>query len=243
MAINGLIQGLHDFQSQYFSCNHELFERLSHGQNPETLFITCSDSRIDPFLITQSRPGDLFVMRNIGNIIPAYNGAAHYSEAAAIEYAVHALGVKDIIVCGHSQCGAIKGLLQLGSLAEQMPSVYEWLRYSAEPTRRLVMDNYSDRDPQTLLSIAIEQNVLTQVENLETYPVIRSKLHAGRLQLHAWMYEIESGGVYAYDASEGNFKPLDQRAYPVPDPLINTPAAQRVHSPASASTLAPALVS
>jgi carbonic anhydrase len=219
MSVTGLIQGLNAFHSDYFTTNRELFERLSNGQAPEVLFITCSDSRIDPCLITQSQPGDLFVMRNVGNIIPSY-GAASSAEAAGVEYAVAGVGVRDIIICGHSHCGAMKGLLQVGTLSEQMPLVYDWLKRHGEATRRLVLDNYANVEPQRLLKIAIEQNVLTQIENLETYPVIRSKLHSGQLNLHAWMYEIETGQVFAYDAALRQFTLLRQRSFPVPDPLI-----------------------
>ncbi len=219
MSVTGLIQGLNAFHSDYFTTNRELFERLSTGQTPEVLFITCSDSRIDPCLITQSQPGELFVMRNVGNIIPSY-GAANSAEAAGVEYAVAGVGVRDIIVCGHSHCGAMKGLLQIGSLTEQMPLVYDWLKRHGEATRRLVLDNYASVEPERLLKIAIEQNVLTQIENLETYPVIRSRLHSGQLNLHAWIYEIETGMVFAYNAGLRQFTLLEQRSFPVPDPLI-----------------------
>ncbi len=221
MSLTGLIQGLNAFHDNYFTDNRELFERLSNGQSPDVLFITCSDSRIDPCLITQAQPGELFVMRNVGNIIPSY-GATGGAEAAGIEYAVQALGIKDIIVCGHSHCGAMRGLLQIGSLAEQMPLVYDWLKRHGEATRRLVMDNYASLEPEKMLKIAIEQNVLTQIENLETYPSIRSKLHSGQLSLHAWMYEIETGTVFAYNAAQRQFTLLEKRSFPVPDPLITT---------------------
>jgi carbonic anhydrase len=216
--MTGLIRGLNQFQDSYFSTHRSLFEQLSQGQAPEVLFITCSDSRIDPCLITQAKPGELFVVRNVGNVIPTY-GSGGNGEGAAIEYAVHALGIKDIIVCGHSHCGAMRGLLQIGSLAEEMPLVYDWLRRHAEATRRLVLENYPNCDSEKLLKIAIEQNVLTQVENLETYPVIRSRLHAGKLNMHAWMYEIESGAVFAYNAQSGKFTPMEKSPFPVPDPL------------------------
>jgi len=219
MALTGIIKGLNNFQDNYFNDHRELFERLSGGQSPEVLFITCSDSRIDPCLITQAQPGELFVMRNVGNIIPSY-GAASSAESAGIEYAVQGLGIKDIIVCGHSHCGAMRGLLQVGTLAEQMPAVYDWLKRHGEATRRLVLENYAELAPDKMLKIAIEQNVLTQIENLETYPAIRSKLHSRQLNLHAWMYEIESGMVFAYNAALRKFTALEQRSFPVPDPLI-----------------------
>jgi carbonic anhydrase len=221
MSLTGLVKGVNAFHDSYFTDHREMFERLSAGQSPEVLFITCSDSRIDPCLITQAQPGELFVMRNVGNIIPSY-GAASSAESAGIEYAVQGLGIRDIIICGHSHCGAMRGLLQVGSLAEQMPAVYDWLKRHGEATRRLVLDNYVGLDPEDLLKVAIEQNVLTQVENLETYPAIRSKLHSQQLSLHAWMYEIETGMVFAYDAEQRKFALMEKRAYPVPDPLILT---------------------
>ncbi|NJL36778.1 MAG: carbonic anhydrase [Leptolyngbyaceae cyanobacterium SM1_4_3] len=192
-----LIKGLRDFQTSYFSQHQELFEQLAHGQKPRVLFIACSDSRVDPNLITQAQVGELFVVRNAGNIIPPY-GAANGGEGAAIEYAIHALGIEQIIVCGHSHCGAIKGLLKLHELEEEMPLVCDWLRH-AEATRRLIKENYSDRQGEELLELAIAENVLTQIENLRTYPVVRSKLYQDKLSLHAWIYHIETGEVFAYD--------------------------------------------
>jgi carbonic anhydrase len=192
-----LISGLRDFRNSYVSTNTELFEQLSQGQTPSVLFITCSDSRLAPFLMTNSDLGDLFVIRNAGNIVPPF-GAANGGEGAAIEYAIHALGIEQIIVCGHSQCGAMKGLLQLGKLEEQMPLVYDWLRH-ADATRRLVADNYADYTGKELLEITVAENVLTQIENLKTYPVVRSKMFQGKLKIYAWVYYIETGEVMAYD--------------------------------------------
>lgn len=198
-----LIEGLYEFQAGYFSSHKDLFEQLSQGQHPRILFITCSDSRIDPNLITQAQVGELFVLRNAGNIIPPF-GAANGGEGAAIEYAIEALGIEQIIVCGHSHCGAMKGLLKIDSLAEKMPLVYDWLKH-AEATRRLVKDNYSYLEGEELLEITIAQNVLNQLENLHTYPVIRSKVHQGKLSLHGWIYEIETGTVLAYDSVAHDF--------------------------------------
>ncbi|MEB3178181.1 MAG: carbonic anhydrase [Nostocaceae cyanobacterium] len=192
-----LIKGLREFKSSYFASHQELFEQLSHGQKPRVLFITCSDSRMDPNLITQTEPGELFVIRNAGNIIPPY-GAANGGEGAAVEYAIQALNIEQIIVCGHSHCGAMKGLLKLESLREDMPLVYDWLKH-AEATRRLVKDNYGTYCGEELLEVAIAENVLTQIENLKTYPIIHSRIYQGRLKIYGWVYHIESGEVLAYD--------------------------------------------
>ncbi len=199
-----LIKGVHQFQTKYFDTHREMFEQLSLGQHPRILFITCCDSRIDPNLITQTQPGELFIIRNIGNIIPPY-GATTGGEGAAIEYAIQELGIKDIIVCGHSHCGAVKGLLQLGNLAEEMPLVYDWLKY-AEATRRIIKENYQGYEGEELLNAAIEENVLNQIENLRSYPVIHSKLYSGKLKLHAWIYKIETGGVFVYSTERCNIQ-------------------------------------
>jgi len=204
-AMKRLIQGLHEFQTNYFSTHRELFELLSQGQHPRILFITCSDSRIDPNLITQTEPGEMFIIRNAGNIIPPY-GATNGGEGAAVEYAVHALGIEEIIVCGHSHCGAMKGLLQLGKLEEEMPAVYEWLKH-AEATRRTIKEHYQNYEGEALLNAATEENVLTQLENLRTYPVIHSRLKKGEIQIHGWVYEIETGEVVEYNPALGQFVP------------------------------------
>lgn len=193
-----LLKGVHQFQTNYFKTHQEMFEQLSLGQHPRILFITCSDSRIDPNLITQTEPGELFIIRNVGNIIPPY-GAGSHGEGAAIEYAIEVLGVKHIIVCGHSHCGAIKGLLELSNLAEQMPLVYDWLKY-AEATRRIIREHYKAYEGEDLLNAAIEENVLTQLENLRTYPSVHSKLFSCELGLYAWVYKIETGGISVYSA-------------------------------------------
>jgi carbonic anhydrase len=213
-----LIQGIHQFQQDGFGQLQTLFEELVHGQNPETLFITCSDSRIDPNLLTRSGPGDLFILRNAGNIVPPH-GAVKGGEAATIEFAVAALGVKDIIICGHSHCGAMKGLLEPDNVKE-LPAVAEWLSH-AEATRRIMRENYSNLEGKALLTATIEENVLVQLENLRTLPSVGVRMKRGELRLHGWVYKIETGEVFAFDVQSGQFVPIAE--YKVPD----GPAAQR----------------
>lgn len=198
-----LISGIREFQSSYVPSRKTLMEKLSKGQHPRVLFIACSDSRVDPAIITQSEIGDLFVIRNAGNIIPPYE-ATNGGEGATIEYAIEALDIQQVIICGHTKCGAMKGLLQIGDLEETMPLVYNWLRHT-EATRKLVQDNYSHLDKAEMLDALVGENVLTQIENLRTYPVIRSKLYRGDLSIHAWIYNIETGEVLAYDAEQHAF--------------------------------------
>jgi carbonic anhydrase len=205
-----LIQGIHEFREQHFRPLQGLFEQLAKGQNPETLFITCSDSRIDPSLLTRSKPGDLFILRNAGNIVPPH-GAANGGEAATIEFAVAALGVKDIIICGHSHCGAMKGLLQPETVAP-LPAMASWLAH-AETTRRIVHDNYAHLDGDLLVTATVEENVLVQLEHLRTLPAVASRLVRGDLHLHGWVYRIETGDVFAYDLATSQFVPLAQYQY------------------------------
>jgi carbonic anhydrase len=206
-----LINGIHEFRNQHFRPLQGLFEQLARGQSPETLFITCSDSRIDPNLLTRSKPGELFILRNAGNIVPPH-GAANGGEAATIEFAVAALGVKDIIICGHSHCGAMKGLLE-PELVASLPSVASWLSH-AETTKRIVKDNYTHIEGEKLLTATVEENVLVQLENLRTLPSVASRLVKGDLHLHGWVYKIETGDVFAYDPSQGQFVSLTQFEYP-----------------------------
>ncbi|MCC7529494.1 MAG: carbonic anhydrase [Candidatus Melainabacteria bacterium] len=204
-----LISGLHHFQTRVFQTHQELFERLAQGQNPEALFITCSDSRINPNLITQTNPGDLFILRNAGNIIPPH-GAANGGEGATIEFAIAALGVKDIIVCGHSLCGAVKGLLH-PELIEKLPSVISWLSH-AEATRSIINENYGHLEltEEQRLSVAIQENVLVQLENLKTHPAVAARLARGELNLHGWTYKIETGEVFSYDSNTGQFAAIKE---------------------------------
>lgn len=212
-----LIEGIHQFQANDFRPLQGLFEQLAKGQSPETLFITCSDSRIDPNLLTQSKPGDLFILRNAGNIVPSH-GAANGGEAATIEFAVAALGVKDIILCGHSHCGAMKGLLEPEQVAS-LPSVASWLSH-AETTRRIVRDNYLHLEGNALLTATVQENVLVQLENLRTLPSVASRLVRGDLHLHGWVYKIETGEVFAYDLASAQFVPLAEYKYPASEAAI-----------------------
>lgn len=213
--VQQLVAGVHHFNRQVFRQQRELFERLSKGQSPQTLFITCSDSRIDPNLITHTDPGDLFVIRNAGNIVPAYS-AASGGEIASIEFAVAGLAVSDIVICGHSHCGAMKGLLHPEYLAE-MPAVGEWLKH-AEATRRIVKSKYSQLAESERLDVAVEENVLVQIENLQTHPSVAAALAQGQLKLHAWVYDIATGEVFAFDEESGQYQPLGEVRPPAAGP-------------------------
>ena len=200
-----LLSGVHQFHSQVFQRERDFFDKLVAGQSPSALFVTCSDSRVDPNLITQSGPGELFVLRNAGNIVPPY-GASNGGESATIEYAVAALGVRDIVICGHSRCGAINALLH-PETSRSMPLVTNWLNH-AETTRRIVAENYGHATGDDLLEIAVQEHVLVQVENIQTHPSVAVKLQRGELTLHAWVYHLETGEILAYSGDDRCFEPL-----------------------------------
>lgn len=227
-----LVRGIHEFQTAHFNEHQELFTKLSKGQEPEALLITCSDSRIVPDLLTQTQPGELFVIRNAGNIIPPY-GAANGGEGATIEFAVAALNVKHIIVMGHSHCGAMKGLLNPDGLT-QLPLVAGWLKH-AEATRRVVSECYQDVSGEDLLNATIKENVLMQLDNIRTYPAVAARLAKAALTLHGWVYHIESGQILAFDPELSKFAPisLDQIKPAVSQKLTIAPQQKMAHSAAA----------
>jgi carbonic anhydrase len=202
-----IIQGVQKFQRRIFGEKEALFKKLGEGQSPLALMITCSDSRINPNLLTQTEPGELFILRNAGNLVPPCSEVPS-GEAATVEYALHHLHVRDVIVCGHSRCGAIQGLLSPAAL-DAMPQVKRWLEFA-----RPVLDRLPQEDktlaPATMLGFAIEQNVLVQVEHLKTYPVVQMALAAGKLRLHAWVYHFELGRVMAHVPGKERFVPLEE---------------------------------
>ncbi len=200
-----LLSGIHQFHTQVFAREKDFYSKLVAGQHPSTLFIGCSDSRVDPSIITQSNLGELFVLRNAGNIVPCH-GASSGGEAATIEYAVSVLGVKDIVICGHTGCGALKALVTPGS-TDKLPLVRKWLDH-AESTRRILEENYSHLDGANLVKAAIKEHVLVQIENLQTHPSVAARLQRGELTLHAWIYRMEKGDILAYSTEDGRFSTL-----------------------------------
>lgn len=199
-----IIAGIRQFQRDVFPQHRELFEQLAAGQSPGAMFVTCSDSRVDPFLLTQSQPGELFVLRNAGNLIPPYE-ASPGAEAAAIEFAVTALRVPQIIVCGHSGCGAMTGLVHPERVAN-MPSVAQWLRH-AKRVRESLQNARALNAPDAVQQ-AVEVNVVVQLIHLRTHPCVAEAERAGRLRLDGWVYDIPTGQLTSYDDIEQEFRPL-----------------------------------
>lgn len=204
-----LMLGVRQFQDGSFKQMEDMFKQLSIGQNPEILFITCSDSRLLPNLMTQTKPGDLFVIRNVGNIIPPSHVPS--SEAAGLMFALSELhSIKDIIICGHSHCGAMKGLLT-PNLNERLPEVASWLNHSHSVLKQMNDSKESHLDDFTLkLLQATKLNILTQMEHLKSYPLIAEKLKRRELTLHGWFYEFETGEVLVYESRFNDFVPLEK---------------------------------
>ncbi len=207
-----LVRGVRQFQEEVMGKQQEFFSELAKGQRPHTLFITCSDSRLNPNLLTQTEPGEIFILRNVGNIVPPH-GAGNGCEEATVEYAVMALGVTDIVVCGHSHCGAMTALVNPEAVAD-LPAVRAWLEH-AEATRRILAENYAQCTGEERINVTIQENVLVQLENLRTMPVVAARAASGRLSLHGWVYRIDTGQVFAYDRAQKQFLPL-ARYHPRP---------------------------
>jgi carbonic anhydrase len=205
-----LIEGVHKFRNEEFGNYRKLFRKLSQdGQNPHTLFITCSDSRVLAELITQSQPGDLFVVKNVGNIVPpaSVRGDTN-STAAAIEFAVENLRVNDIVICGHSQCGAISALLGQTPPDKSMPHLRDWLNLATPVVDMMKKDYAHLTEAGARGNAAAEENVLFGLENLRSYPCVQNRLADGTLQLHGWFFKIATAELFAYDPGTRQFSPL-----------------------------------
>ena len=201
-----LLEGVHRFQDGEFGRYKAMFRRLSRqGQKPHTLFITCADSRVLAELITQSNPGDLFVIKNVGNIVPPGDHfGSQNSTGAGIEFAVETLGVSDIVVCGHSGCGAIEALMG-PKCDSNLRHMHQWIEVAA-PVRDLIETNYQHLKTEVdRLRAAEEENVLFSIERLHTYACVQRKLSEGSLRLHAWFFKIGTGELFAYDPAQKQF--------------------------------------
>lgn len=199
-----LIKGASYFKNKVFPDKEALFSELANGQSPEALFITCSDSRIDPNLITQSEPGDLFICRNAGNIVPPHTKHTG-GMTASIEYAVEVLAIRHIVICGHMDCGAMKGALN-PELIKNLPHVSQWLGYSREALQ--TVDATQNLNEEGRLQCMVEQNVLVQLQHLRTHPCVASRLAEKKIELYAWVFDISKGTFTAYNEATKNFESL-----------------------------------
>jgi carbonic anhydrase len=202
VPVDKFLGGISRFQKDVYPEHQDLFEKLALGQRPEALFITCADSRIDPCLLTQTKPGELFICRVIGNIVPPYPDALG-GVSATVEYAVGVLRVPEVIVCGHTDCGVMRGALNPEAL-EAYPTVSAWLRYARVDQRE------PEPSAEFLLGLT-EANVAAQLKNLRSHPAVAARLQEGDLALHGWVYHIGPGAVTAFDEERRQFLPVGQK--------------------------------
>lgn len=206
--VDRLFDGVREFRDHVFPERRRQFQELAKGQNPRILFITCADSRVVPEMITQTEPGELFVCRNIGNIVPAY-GEMMGGVSAVVEYAVVALGVTEIVICGHSHCGAMAGLIRGDEALDKMPTVRSWLR-NAHAARSVVEVLHPELEGDAKIQALVEQNVVTQLQHLGTHPTVAAGIASGKLELQGWVYDIETGGIHLHDATQGKMIPFEE---------------------------------
>lgn len=202
--MKSIVKGALKFQKQAFPGMSGLFKKLASTQNPNTLFITCSDSRVVPELVTQQNPGDIFVLRNAGNIVPSYSSEPG-GVTATVEYAVAALGVTDIVVCGHSDCGAMTAIAECTCL-DHLPAVASWLRHA--DAAKAVNAARTHISPAAKLTSMVRENVVAQLSNIKTHPSVALALQQGKLTLHGWVYDIETGAIVALNGKTGRFVSL-----------------------------------
>jgi carbonic anhydrase len=203
-ALGRILSGVRKFREEIYPKNAELYQKsVEQVQRPHTLFVTCADSRVDPELITQCGPGEIFVSRNIGNIVPAY-GEMIGGVSAVLEYAVMELGVDHVIVCGHTDCGAMKALIQYDSLST-LPVTKAWLR-NAEAALSVARE----AENPDLLHALTEENVLLQMMHLRTHPSVAGKIARRKLSIYGWIYDIANGDVRIHDPNRDQFLSIDQ---------------------------------
>ena len=203
--MNQIREGVRRFRTVVFPEMRELYQSLAEKQKPHTLFLTCGDSRIEPSLLTGTGPGQIFVERTPGNIVPMYDQTASVGVSASIEYAVAVLGVMNVIVCGHSACGAMEALLHSNRL-ESLPATARWLQY-AQPALERLNREHSLRNDSERLAALTKLNVLEQMAHLHSHPAVKERLQRGELGLHGWFYEIHTGTVEAFDPVKQTFRP------------------------------------
>ncbi len=204
--MRNLLRGIHDFQRDGFLSRKSLMERLAvEGQRPQIALVSCSDSRVLPEMFTQAAPGDIFLVRNAGNIVPA-GGGDNPGEAASLEFAVEVLGVRDVVVCGHTHCGAVNAILHPETIAG-LPTLERWL-LSSQETGRIVNERYAHLEGEELMRVAVGEHVLVQLEHLRTLPFIASRLSEPDFAIHGWVYDIKTGEVQVYDVESDAFLPL-----------------------------------
>ena len=202
-ALARIAKGVSKFQSEIFPAQREMFERLQRGQDPLALFITCADSRVNPNLVTQTNPGEIFIERNPGNMVPPYVEFVG-GVTAGVEYAMLVLKVPVIVVCGHTDCGVMRALLYPEQV-ESMPGVRHWMSHGYTARNRM-LNKFSDAPEQDQLRHMTELNVLAQIEHLKTHPSVRARLQSEEIEIRGWVYDIGAGSIREFNPSTGRFE-------------------------------------
>jgi len=198
-----LLRGIVHFENEIYPRNMELYKQLATGQEPDTLYIGCSDSRVVPDQLLQTQPGDLFIIRNAGNIVPPW-GDVVGGVSATVEYAVAVLGVKQVVICGHSDCGAMKAAMHPEKV-ERFRAVRSWLHH-AERVLPVARAAHPDLDDDRLLEFVIRENVHAQIDNLLTHPSVAARVRAGTLKVDGMVFDIAHGTVLVFDRRSGEFR-------------------------------------
>jgi carbonic anhydrase len=208
--IKRFVTGFKRFQKNYFGANNTLFDQLKQGQRPGTMVISCSDSRVDPAILTDCQPGEMFVVRNVANLVPPYEkGAGLHGVSTALEFGVRSLEVEHIIILGHRQCGGIRALMQDGTPESKGEFIGNWVNIASRAKERVLAEMPTASQDERLC--ACEQaSILVSLENLLTFPWLKERVEQGKLMLHGWLFDIGEGEILAYDAENGKFEPLSR---------------------------------
>lgn len=207
--IHNLIAGYKEFKKKYYTNPHEtIFKELTeNGQKPKVLMIACSDSRVDPAIVTNSKPGDLFVIRNVANLVPPYeNDSSYHGTSAALEFGVNGLDIEHIIVFGHSQCGGIMALVNANPELEK-GFIAKWMEI-ARPAHQQIVEGHQTESFDKKVLLCTQYSLINSYNNLQTFPWIREKIKAGKLKIHAWYFDLTTGMISYYDPKKNNFKEL-----------------------------------
>ncbi len=212
------IAGFKRFQERYFSEDRDLFERLGQGQSPKTMIVACADSRVDPALLTGAVPGDVFVVRNVANLVPPYERAGSFASVpAALEFAVLSLGVEHIIVLGHAQCGGIHALMSGAGTSGEF--IGKWVGI-AQRARERVLAELPAKPPALQERVCEQASILVSLENLMAYPWIAQRVAAGTVHLHGWYFDIEEGDLLSYNPARNAFEPVAANSPGPPDSVL-----------------------
>ena len=208
-ALARIVEGVRKFQGEVYPAQREMFEKLKGRQQPIVMFITCADSRVVPNLFTQTGPGDIFIERNPGNLVPRYSDFVG-GVSAGVEYAMLVLKVPLLVICGHTDCGVMKSLVHADQ-ANGLPAMQEWMRHASDAGHR-VMRDHVDAPEQEKLRLITQYNVLAQIEHLKSHPSVHTRLMSREVEIRGWVYDIGDGSIWAADPDSGRFARIGEES-------------------------------